>query len=75
MQKYNPEKWQYWNILQWALKLWETTASFISLYWKHQDNTNSFLIAASIWSFEPQWNPTIIDDQIPPFYQGASCQV
>ena len=51
-QKYNPEKWQYWNF-QGALKLWKITASFISLHWKRQDNSNSFLIAATTWSYEP----------------------
>ena len=37
-RKYNLEKrskWQYWNIFQRSLKLWEITASFIALYWKH----------------------------------------
>ena len=41
------------GIFQRALKLWEITASFISLHWKRQDNSNSFLIAATTWSYEP----------------------
>ena len=41
------------RIFQRALKLWEITPSFISLHWKCQDNSNSFLIAATTWSFEP----------------------
>ena len=41
-QKYNLEnrsKRQYWITFQLVPKLWEITASFISLYWKHQENT------------------------------------
>ena len=41
------------GIFQRALKLWEITASFISLHWKRQDSSNSFLIAATTWSYEP----------------------
>ena len=36
------QKWQYWNIFQWALKIWEITASFISLDLNHQENTLFF---------------------------------
>ena len=45
-RKYNLEKrskWQYWNIFQWALKIWEIAAIFISLYWKHQEKTLSII--------------------------------
>ena len=54
-RKYNLEKgqkWQYWNIFQWALKIWEITASFISFELNHQENTLFFFIAASILSYE-----------------------
>ena len=53
-RKYNLEKgqkWQYWNIFQWALKIWEITASFISFELNHQENTLFFFIAASILSY------------------------
>ena len=42
-QKFNREKLQYWNFSMGA-KIVGITQSFISLHWKHQDNSNSWLL-------------------------------
>ena len=55
------------NIFLRALKLCQITASCISLCGKHQKMPNSFFIAASTRSHEPEWNPTMIDPQTPLF--------
>ena len=48
-QKYNPEKWQYWNFSTGA-KIVGNNSKF---YFSPLDNSISFLIAATTWSYEP----------------------
>ena len=51
------------GIFQWALKLWEITASFISLHWKHWITPIHFRLLP----LHGAMNPAMIDAQIPLF--------
>ena len=52
-QKYNLEKMAEFEYFTTGAKIMGNTASFISVYWKHQDNTNYFFIAVSTLSYKP----------------------
>ena len=41
-QNYNLEKMAEFEYFTTGAKIMGNTASFISVYWKHQDNTNNF---------------------------------
>ena len=78
-RKYNLEKKVKMAILEYfstALKLWEITASFISLYWKHEENTPvHFWLLPVHGAMNHSGTPLWLMLRSPSFYQGANCQV
>ena len=63
------------GIFQRALKLWEITASFISLHWKHRITPIHFWLLPLHGAMNHSGTPLWLMLRSPSFYQGANCQV
>ena len=77
--KYNLEKrskWQYWNVFQRALKLWEITASFyFSLLETSGKKPVHYWLLPVHGAMNHSGTPLWLMLRSPSFYQGANCQV
>ena len=72
----NGSKWQYWNIIQRVLKLWETTARFISHLLETSGNHPvHFLLLPVHGAMNHSGTLLWLMLRSPSFYQGANCQV